>query len=162
LSLDGGSITFRGPENFLRRHVERLVDRPSVDFGPLEQQLIAAKRPSGHPEIVAVLACALAQQGHSQFDAAQMMAAYRRAGVRPPRVLGQALRDARNRLGYLEAGTRRGAYRLSPAGERMVRLDLPRDAAPRSLLELDGLGREVWRGVDPKRYINRLRNEWDH
>lgn len=30
-----------------------------------------------------------------------------------------------------------------------------------SILELRGLGREVWQGVDPKKYINELRNEWD-
>lgn len=31
----------------------------------------------------------------------------------------------------------------------------------RSLLELEGLGKEVWEGVDPKRYIEELRREWD-
>jgi len=32
----------------------------------------------------------------------------------------------------------------------------------RSILELEGLGAEIWAGVDPKQYINELRNEWDH
>ena len=31
----------------------------------------------------------------------------------------------------------------------------------RSLLELEGLGAEVWEGVDALKYIDELRNEWD-
>lgn len=31
----------------------------------------------------------------------------------------------------------------------------------RSLLELEGLGKEVWEGVDAQEYINELRNEWE-
>ncbi len=30
----------------------------------------------------------------------------------------------------------------------------------RSLLDLDGLGQEIWEGIDPKHYIDELRNEW--
>ena len=30
-----------------------------------------------------------------------------------------------------------------------------------SILELRGLGKEVWQGIDPKKYIEELRNEWD-
>ena len=29
------------------------------------------------------------------------------------------------------------------------------------LLELEGLGAEVWRGVDPLEYVAALRDEWD-
>lgn len=32
----------------------------------------------------------------------------------------------------------------------------------RSLLELEGLGAEIWEGVDPQEYVNELRNEWEH
>lgn len=32
----------------------------------------------------------------------------------------------------------------------------------RSLLDLEGLGKEIWRGVDPKSYVSELRDEWDH
>lgn len=32
----------------------------------------------------------------------------------------------------------------------------------RSLLELEGLGKEVWKGVDAQEYVNELRNEWEH
>jgi hypothetical protein len=31
-----------------------------------------------------------------------------------------------------------------------------------SILELDGLGKELWEGIDPQTYINELRDEWDH
>ncbi len=32
----------------------------------------------------------------------------------------------------------------------------------RSLLELEGLGAEIWEGVHAKQFIDELRNEWDH
>ena len=32
----------------------------------------------------------------------------------------------------------------------------------RSLLELEGLGEEIWEGVDAQEYVNELRKEWDH
>lgn len=32
----------------------------------------------------------------------------------------------------------------------------------RSLLEFEGLGKEVWEGIDAQEYVNELRNEWDH
>jgi len=31
----------------------------------------------------------------------------------------------------------------------------------RSLLELDGLGENIWQGIEPQAYVNELRNEWD-
>jgi hypothetical protein len=32
----------------------------------------------------------------------------------------------------------------------------------RSLLELEGLGAEIWQGIDAQEYVNKLRKEWDH
>jgi hypothetical protein len=32
----------------------------------------------------------------------------------------------------------------------------------RSLLELEGLGAEIWEGIDAQEYVNELRQEWDH
>lgn len=32
---------------------------------------------------------------------------------------------------------------------------------PRSLLELEGLGAELWSGRDAQEYVGRLRREWD-
>ncbi len=31
-----------------------------------------------------------------------------------------------------------------------------------SILELSGLGKEIWEGIDAQEYINELRREWDH
>jgi hypothetical protein len=31
----------------------------------------------------------------------------------------------------------------------------------RSLLELEGLGAEIWQGIDAQAYVNELRKEWD-
>jgi hypothetical protein len=32
----------------------------------------------------------------------------------------------------------------------------------RSLMELHGLGAEIWQGIDAQEYVNKLRAEWDH
>ena len=32
----------------------------------------------------------------------------------------------------------------------------------RSLLELEGLGSDIWGGLDAQEYVNELRKEWDH
>lgn len=37
-----------------------------------------------------------------------------------------------------------------------------RTAPPRSLLELEGLGAELWNGTDAQSYVDALRAEWDH
>jgi hypothetical protein len=44
---------------------------------------------------------------------------------------------------------------------------LAQDLAPpgrreRSVLELHGLGKEIWEGIDAQEYVNSLREEWDH
>ena len=30
----------------------------------------------------------------------------------------------------------------------------------RSIMELHGLGKEIWEGVDPEKYVDELRKEW--
>ena len=32
----------------------------------------------------------------------------------------------------------------------------------RSLMELAGLGAEIWQGIDAQKYVDELRSEWDH
>jgi hypothetical protein len=32
----------------------------------------------------------------------------------------------------------------------------------RSIMELEGLGAEIWEGIDAQEYVNELRKEWDH
>ena len=45
-------------------------------------------------------------------------------------------------------------------------LDQPEQSPPledkHSILELAGLGAEIWKGVDAQDYVNRLRGEWEH
>ena len=91
-----------------------------------ERELVSTKRPSGHLETVAVIAFALTQAGTDEFSEDDVRRAYLRAGIRPPKVVAQALRDAKNRMDYIEPGSRRGFYRLSPHGDRTVRFDLPK------------------------------------
>lgn len=31
----------------------------------------------------------------------------------------------------------------------------------RSILEFEGVGAEMWQGIDAQEYVNRLRDEWD-
>ena len=35
------------------------------------------------------------------------------------------------------------------------------EAPKHSLLELEGLGAEIWEGIDVAQYINEMRDEWD-
>jgi hypothetical protein len=64
----------------------------------------------------------------------------------------------------LSADDKRELVKLT--AEDLNREGQPRDAAPRrashSLLELEGLGEELWRGIDAQEYVNELRREWDH
>lgn len=43
--------------------------------------------------------------------------------------------------------------------ENEIEIEKPKT---RSLLELEGLGAEIWKGIDPDEYVNELRNEWEH
>lgn len=37
-----------------------------------------------------------------------------------------------------------------------------KSGAKYSLLDLEGLGAEIWQGMDAQEYVNQLRDEWDH
>ncbi len=68
--------------------------------------------------------------------------------------------------------------KLMPAAERLrllalVAHDLALEAPVRSveivqlpepvhsIMELHGLGKELWEGIDPEKYVNNLRREWE-
>ena len=134
-------ITLEGPEDYVGSQISRLrsasadelatralnsITGEDVGRQHTERDLIADKKPKGHPEIAAVLAFYMTQTGTPQFSEEEMKRAYIRAGVRPPKVVAQALRDAKNKYDYLESGDAKGLYRLSNHGERVVRFDLPR------------------------------------
>ena len=42
------------------------------------------------------------------------------------------------------------------------RKEIEPESPKRSILELAGLGAEIWEGIDPQEYIDQLRSEWDH
>ncbi|MCK6457196.1 MAG: hypothetical protein L6Q92_11790 [Phycisphaerae bacterium] len=49
--------------------------------------------------------------------------------------------------------------------EELVVSDWYRRVRPgphRSILELEGLGAEIWVGVDARQYVDELRDEWNH
>lgn len=137
------TVTFEGPAQFVENQVARYTagkvsDTPAADPRPTndsgmnsqsgftERELVKTKQPRGHHELVAVLAFALAGSGIEEFSEEEMRKAYLRAGMRPPKSVGQALRDAKNKFDYISPGGKRGTYRLSNHGDRVVRFDLPR------------------------------------
>jgi hypothetical protein len=139
IKMGDKSITFEGPRDFVEEEVARYTGllpskqqahypSTSSDSSSIAQErdLIQAKRPQSHPETIAVLAYHFAESGTAEFSEEDMRRAYIRAGVRPPKTVGQALRDAKNRYDYVETGRGRGRYRLTTHGDRTVRFDLPR------------------------------------
>ena len=62
---------------------------------------------------------------------------------------------------------RKSLEALSPAdqlrlvAELMTRLSTELDQEPRSLMELEGLGQEVWQGIDIDDYLRRERSSWN-
>ena len=134
------TMTFEGSASFVDAQVEKfsrssptaalIRDDPSrmenAGQGSTEKQLVLDKRPRGHHEIVTVLAFALTESGTKDFSEEEIRRAYIRAGIRPPKYVAQALRDAKSKFDYIETGSKRGLYRLSNNGDRFVRFDLPR------------------------------------
>ena len=58
-----------------------------------------------------------------------------------------------------------------PPGERLRLLEMtahdlalttPLASQKRSILELRGLGKEIWQGIEVQTYVDGLREEWDH
>ena len=46
--------------------------------------------------------------------------------------------------------------------QELAKVEMPKVPRERSLLELEGLGAEIWEGIDAQEYVNKLREEWDH
>jgi len=49
---------------------------------------------------------------------------------------------------------------LARIAQELAVSDAP-DEPEHSLLELEGLGAEIWHGIDAQQYINEQRDEWD-
>lgn len=131
LTLDDRRITLEGPADFVREEVERLAGSRSVSpqtaIQPdTERAFYEGKKPTNQSEAVAVFAFWLTNHGQPEFNEADIRRLYIRAGVRPPKVVAQALRDAKNKFDYIETGSKRGLFRLTDYGDRTVRFDLPR------------------------------------
>ena len=51
---------------------------------------------------------------------------------------------------------------LALVAQGLLDLDSPASERPKhSIMELHGLGKEIWQGIDAQEYVNRLRDEWD-
>lgn len=138
VKINDAQVTIEGPEDFVREEVRHLTSqlaqtadskkesgREAGSPGVTEAQIIEQKRPANHFETVAVLAYCMKQSGIEEFTEDDMRKAYIRAKVRPPKVVGQAIRDAKNKFDYIDEGSGRGSYRLSHHGERTVMFDMP-------------------------------------
>lgn len=142
VQIDDKTITFEGPRDFVEAQLAKFMptsaskhDESSTGNSDKERQqsipqserrLVQEKRPANHNETVAVLAFGLALDGKEEFTDEDIRKAYIRAGIRPPKVVAQAIRDAKNRADFIELGSKKGTFRLSPHGDRTVRFDLPR------------------------------------
>jgi hypothetical protein len=141
VTLQDKRVTIEGPEDFVRGEVQRLTNlavstsHSSVAGSPPEaapgttnneRAFVALKKPTGHAETVVVLAYWLTQAGQQEFTPEDIRRAYARANVRPPKVIDQSLRDAKNVHDFLERGSTRGTFRLTPHGVRTVEFDMPR------------------------------------
>lgn len=139
--IDGPKVTLELPEEVYRQltnafHISpaRSVQQKGAskaanlqhDLPLSEREIVEEKSPRGHAEIVAVLAYCLRERGTLEFTADDIRRSYIRAGVRPPKVVAQALRDAKNKYELIEFGSKKSTFRLSPHGERTVLFDLPR------------------------------------
>lgn len=130
---NGRRITLEGPEEFVHAELERFTHGRPKNAGEQvlstvrnEAQFVEQKKPRGHHEKVAVLAFWLTQAGQSEFTKDDVRKAYIRAGIRQPKAVQQAIRDAKNKFGYVDAGKARGKYSLTSHGADFVRFDLPR------------------------------------
>jgi hypothetical protein len=140
IQVEDKTITFEGPREFVEAMVRQYLQatskqqdlRLSVPTPGQEtshhsdEEFVIAKSPKGHGEIVAVLAFLLHEKGFEEFTERQLRQSYIDANMRPPKVVGQALRDAKNKQGFIAYGKKRGMYKLSDHGDRTVRFDLPR------------------------------------
>lgn len=139
VELNDKRVTLEGPRSFVQDEVRRLTSavaapppvaqhpRGEIESseGTTERDFVVLKEPHGHLEIVAVLGFYLAEHGQQEFTEEDIRRAYIRAGVRPPKVVSQSLRDAKNKKDFVQAGSARGTYRLTHHGDRFVRFDLP-------------------------------------
>jgi hypothetical protein len=145
---DGRKVTIEGPTDFVGKELQKFRDAAlgssagltgresaslpdkesasSADRPMTDAAFVAQKTPKDHQEKIAVLAVRIKESGKDEFNADDMRRAYLRAGIKPPKALGQALVDAKRFKDFIEPATERGSYRLTHHGEDFVRFELPR------------------------------------
>ncbi len=138
IEWDGRRITVEGPPSFVSAELDRFrlaspaaredsAAAPESPGRPLtDASFVALKKPQDHYEKIAVLALRLKESGKSEFDSDDMRRAYLRAGIKPPKVMQQALVDTKRKKDYVEPTATRGSYRLTSFGEDFVQFVLPR------------------------------------
>ncbi len=146
ISFGDRTMTFSGPEDFVQAEIQRVSEllvasvsgRSTIlapeserahlvgEASPLnEREFVEKKKPSGHLETVAVLGYCLTKNGMPEFTADDIRRAYLRVGIRPPKIVAQSLRDAKNLKDFVKQGSEPGRFRLTDHGERTVVFDLP-------------------------------------
>ena len=50
---------------------------------------------------------------------------------------------------------------ISLISEKLITRSRQEEKKPRSLLELEGLGADIWEGVDAQKYVDDLRDDWN-
>ncbi len=94
---------------------------------PSVREFFKEKQPSSAMETVVVFGFYLEHfEKKKEFGEKDISNAYFEARERKPKVIGQALRDAKNVRNYLVGGSKKGKFRLSNEGENLVMHDLPR------------------------------------
>jgi hypothetical protein len=51
---------------------------------------------------------------------------------------------------------------LALLAEDVARQSPDQETHQHSIMELHGLGKEIWEGIDTQEYVNELRKEWEH
>jgi hypothetical protein len=49
---------------------------------------------------------------------------------------------------------------IAMTAQDLSQSDLPTEIPKRSIMELHGLGKEMWQGVDVQKHVEELRQEW--
>ena len=139
---DGKRVEIEGPPPFVAAELEKFRNAalgaqqhvPAAQENPerrttSEAEFVKLKQPADHFEKIAVLAFRMSEQGKLEFDGDEMRRSYLRAGIKPPKVMSQALIDTKNKRDYIEPTSTRGTYRLTTHGADFVGFDLPRSEA---------------------------------
>lgn len=113
----------------------RLIDKDNIDDTsqnepakePNLKEFFDQKAPLTSSEIVTVFGFYLEHYRNiKEFSEKEIADCYYEARTRKPKVISQALRDAKNQKDYLVEGTKKGKFRVSNVGENLVIHDLPR------------------------------------